>query len=147
MTEQTIKDLCDELPQVALDFMNTVHCEEVLLTQRIQQALDSGQEYAQIDALMSEWVEHTVRHFAREERLMEEYKFPPFPLHMSEHVFALEDLRTAESNWLDTRDAKALSDYISHNWRGWLDEHISTMDTVTARFLSRFDIQVDLDLD
>ena len=75
---------------------------------------------------MSEWVEHTVRHFAGEERLMEEYKFPPFPIHLSEHVFALEDLRAAESNWLD--------------------ERISTMDTVTARFLSKFDIQVDLDL-
>ncbi len=147
MTEPTKKDPCDELPQVALAFMNTVHCEEVLLTQRILQALDSGHKFAQVDVLMSEWVEHTVRHFAREERLMEEYKFPPFPIHLSEHVFALEDLRAAESNWLDTRDAIALNDYISHSWRGWLDEHILTMDTVTARFLSKFDIQVDLDLD
>ncbi len=147
LTEQKITDICEALPQAALDFMNTVHCEEVLLTQKLQQALESKQEHDKVDALLRKRVQHTVRHFAREERLMEECRFPPISMHQGEHVLVLEALDTAESNWLATRDASALDDYLSQGWRNRLIQHISTMDTVTARFQVRFDIQVDLDLD
>ena len=83
-------EICQQLPQVALDFMNTVHCEELLLTQTLLQALAAVQGKARIDALLDEWVEHSVAHFAREERLMEEYRFPPFMIHQGEHKQALK---------------------------------------------------------
>jgi len=145
MPDQT--EICKALPQVALDFMNTVHCEEVLLVQCLLQALESNLENAKIDSLLNEWVAHTVAHFAREERLMEEYRFPPFGIHQHEHELAMEALLGAQSNWLTIRDGSALEAYIEHDWRTWLNQHISTMDMVTARFLAQFDIQVDLDLD
>lgn len=140
-------DACKSLPLVALDFMNIVHCEEVLLTQGILQALESEPEASAVDRLVSDWVEHTIVHFAREERLMEEYRFPPFGIHQHEHTLALETLRNVEANWLTTRDAGALANYIEHDWQNWLMQHISTLDRVTAAFLAQFDIQVDLDLD
>lgn len=140
-------DACKALPLVALDFMNTVHCEEVLLTQGILQALESESEASAVDRQVNDWVEHTVVHFAREERLMEEYRFPPFGIHQHEHILALEILRNAQANWLATRDAGALANYIEHEWHNWLMQHISTLDRVTANFLAQFNIQVDLDLD
>ena len=65
MNEQTPKGLCQQLPQVALDFMNTVHCEALLITQRLYEALKSEQGDEQIDRVLDDWLEHTVAHFAR----------------------------------------------------------------------------------
>ena len=145
MSEQKTTDLCQQLPQVALDFMNTVHCEELLLTQRLYEALKEEQGDEQIDALLQEWVEHTVTHFAREERLMLEYHFPPYPIHQGEHEQALETLRKVQSSGLSARDHDALIQYIKYDGSRWLFNHISTMDMVTANFLAQFDISVDLD--
>ncbi len=144
---QNENDPCKALPQVALDFMNTVHCEEVLLVQSLLRALEFNHENAEIDSLLNDWVEHTVAHFAREERLMEEYRFPPFGIHQHEHELAMEALLNAQSSWLAARDSEVLAAYIEHDWHDWLTQHISTMDRVTARFLAQFDIQVNLDLD
>jgi len=140
-------DHCAAIPQVALEFMNTVHCEEVLLTQTLLQALDMSDTAETIDALIEQWLAHTLTHFAREERLMEEYRFPPRVIHQQEHQRALEALRAAKQHWHSARDPIALKRYVEHNWRSWLHQHISTMDRVTANYLEQFDIQVDLDLD
>ena len=145
MNDKSPTGLCQQLPQVALDFMNTVHCEELLITQRLYEALKVEQGDEQIDTLLQAWVEHTVAHFAREERLMLAHGFPPYPVHQGEHELALETLRKVQSDWLSGRNRAELEQYIKYDWSRWLFNHISTMDMVTANFLSQFDIQIDLE--
>lgn len=131
------------LPNVAMPFMNAVHSDELALVSRLLTDLGNAADPANIDAQIAAWVEHTKAHFAREERLMHEYDFFATPCHQGEHKTALLQLLGVQQQWLRERDTALLQDYI-HHWREWLQQHISTMDFVTAQFLSQFDVQVEL---
>ncbi len=144
MNTKTEFNDCNALPEVAMPFMNTVHCEELTLVAGLLAKVKAQAPTEEIDAVLAEWVTHTEEHFAREERLMEEYRFPPFPIHQSEHMQALDSLRSAQKNWQDSREADALANYIEVDWREWLQQHVGTLDLVTANFLSQFGIEVDL---
>lgn len=133
----------EALPDVAMPFMNTVHSDELALVTRLLASLENAAAPSTIDAQMSAWVEHTQAHFAREERLMQAYNFFATPCHQGEHETALLQLLGVQQQWLRERDTAILLDYI-HYWREWLQQHISTMDFVTANFLSPFNIQVEL---
>ncbi|HPQ97686.1 MAG: hemerythrin family protein [Thiothrix sp.] len=135
---------CTTLPEVALAFMNTVHCEELTLVAGLKVALEqSGVVDADIAARLQAWLEHTEAHFAREERLMQEYDFFAYPVHQGEHAWALAQLRAVQQRWQTQPDRAGLLAYLQE-WRAWLQQHIGTMDTVTARFLSRFNPEVTL---
>lgn len=138
-----MKNSASVLPQVALDFMNIVHEEEWQLTRSLLQALDTADE-ERVSALLGEWLAHTEAHFAREERFMQEYRFPPFPIHKREHQLALARLQSVAEQWQTTHDHGALAAYIEQEWASWLANHIATLDTVTANFLSQFGIEVTL---
>ena len=130
------------LPEVALPFMNAVHAEELALVEQLRSALHDATDYALCDTLFNEWIQHTHEHFDREERLMLEYDFFATPCHQGEHQQALQQLLAVQQYWLRERDAQGIIGYISE-WHAWLQNHISTMDFVTAQFLSQFPITVD----
>jgi hemerythrin len=134
---------CSTLPEVALPFMNTVHCEELTLVAGLVELLAKQADVLEIDACMAEWVAHTEAHFAREERLMAEYNFFAYPMHQGEHEMALQQLRDTQQRWLKQRDGNMLNTYILQ-WRAWLQQHVSSMDFVTAHYLSQFKPQVEL---
>lgn len=133
----------DALPNVAMPFMNTVHGDELALVSRLLADLENAATPASIDAQIAAWVEHTRAHFAREERLMHEYDFFATPCHQGEHETTLLQLLGVQQQWLRERDTAMLQYYIQH-WREWLQQHISTMDFVTAQFLSQLNVQVEL---
>ncbi|TXH77582.1 MAG: hypothetical protein E6Q85_02960 [Thiothrix sp.] len=126
------------LPTVALAFMNEVHAEELALVQGLAANLEQGSD-AMISAQLAAWIEHTQAHFAREEFLMHDYQFFAYPMHQSEHRQALQQLKGVQQTWNEQADRALLGAYI-HDWRAWLQQHIMTMDFVTAQFLSRFPI-------
>lgn len=134
----------DELPQVAMPFMNAVHQEELQLVNELLIQLNSNAPAGKIDSILSTWIKHTIEHFEREENLMQAYSFPPYPVHKMEHEQVRETMTIVQQNWLDTRDTEALMQYIEQDWRPWLQHHILTMDRVTAEYLRRFDIQIEL---
>ncbi len=131
------------LPNVAMPFMNTVHSDELAQVSRLLADLENAAAPASIDAQLAAWVEHTKAHFAREERLMQEYEFFATPCHQGEHETALLQLLGVQQQWLRERDTAMLQDYIQY-WREWLQQHIGMMDFVTAQFLSQLNVQVEL---
>lgn len=131
------------LPQVALEFMNSVHDEELALVHDLLEQLEANANDAQISIQLSAWIAHTQAHFERENFLMQTYHFFAYPLHSSEHVQALQQLKTVQAAWEASANREALSAYIQ-TWRNWLQQHISTMDFVTAQFLSQFPIPNNL---
>ena len=100
----------------------------------ISKALEN-QEIEKVSTMMQELVEHTVAHFAGEEEMMREKMFPPYPVHKGEHDRALNELRVVAQNFEETKDTKALKNYIDAILSPWLIQHIETLDTVTAMFL------------
>jgi hemerythrin len=130
----------EDIPQVSQAFMNDTHKEEVELINTIFEhilAYDGNEESAEtIDKLYTQWIEHTVNHFQKEERKMQEMHFPPYLAHKGEHDRALQEMRDLFSQWQQQRDIKALKTYFIKTLPAWLHTHISTMDTVTARFFA-----------
>ncbi|MEN8213660.1 MAG: hemerythrin domain-containing protein [Pseudomonadota bacterium] len=136
---------CSAIPQVALDFMNTVHCEELTLVQSLSGLIDvDAPDSDRIGEVLDQWVAHTEQHFARENRYMQEYRFPAFPVHSAEHDAALNQLRQIQKQWHQQQQIAPLRQYVQHDWPLWFKQHISTMDNVTAQFLSQFDFEVEL---
>lgn len=139
MSSNTLDFSASQLPQVALEFMNSVHAEELALVSELLIQLDGDNNNADISAQLKAWVAHTQAHFERENFLMQEYHFFAYPMHAGEHVQALQQLNSVQTAWDESADREVLRGYIQ-SWRQWLQQHISSMDFVTAQFLSQFPI-------
>lgn len=131
------------LPQVALAFMNEVHGEELVLVHTLLAQLDEQGNESDISRQLTVWISHTQAHFERENFLMQAYHFFAYPMHSAEHIQALQQLQIVQASWEHAADREALRGYIQ-TWRQWLQQHISTMDFVTAQFLSQFPIPNDI---
>jgi hemerythrin len=130
------------LPQVAMEFMNDVHDEDVdiindlyELVLKLEQEPSIENEEA-LEKKYQEWFEHTVEHFRGEEEKMQELRFPPYPMHKGEHDNALRKMDGIFRVWKDTKDLSIIKSYLMDELPQWLTHHIQTMDTVTAMFFS-----------
>ena len=130
----------DTLPLVEMEFMNEVHKEDIQIINHLFEALLSyennpNENNAQsVDRIYHEWYEHTVDHFEGEEEMMRETSFPPYAMHKSEHDRVLMHMKTLFDTWRADREVKPLKIYLIEELPLWLNNHISTMDTVTAKF-------------
>lgn len=130
----------NELPLVAMDFMNDVHMEDVDIINDLYELVlayevNPSQENEQkLDAKYEEWFEHTVNHFKGEEIEMEAKGFPPYQFHKGEHDNALNTMDNIYKQWQNTRDINILKTYLLDTLPAWLTNHIQTMDTITAMF-------------
>ena len=124
-----------ELPQVAVPSMNATHAEELALLRDLLSALDAG-DTVRAAALATAFAGHVEEHFAREERLMEQHGFPPYPIHKSEHD-RMRALVAEHCAGADNEDGRAaLGHFIREEFLPWLSSHVATMDSATAHFLS-----------
>ena len=140
-----VKDLAlnpADIPRIAVDSMNATHEEEVGMVNELAamlHRLQTGEaDETDIDQQLRQWLEHTEQHFSRENRLMQEYGFPPHPVHAQEHAAALAHLRQVIEDWQQQRNLEALQQYVYRDWPQWFNSHVSSMDYVTARFLSGY---------
>ncbi|UFS63671.1 hemerythrin family protein [Sulfurimonas sp. HSL-3221] len=125
-----------ELPKVAYDEMNTVHAEEVEQLNHIETLLDTGAPETALAQALEALFFHTREHFANEEYLMREVGFPAFEMHKAEHDRALNAFQLVMMEWRNRNDDEIIRDYICTDTPQWLQQHIATMDTVTANFIA-----------
>lgn len=124
-----------DYPQVALDFMNRDHAEFLALRAQLLELLATTPPDARVDKLLAELLEHTRHHFAEEERLMQEVRFPPYAMHKGEHDSVLADMAAKVERWEQGHDAAALREWLERDVGDWFVNHVSTMDFVTAGFI------------
>ena len=122
-------------PQVALDFMNRDHEEFAALRGKLLDLIDTGATHG-IDVLLDELQRHTIRHFADEERAMQEAGFPVYPVHKGEHDAVLADMAARIGRWQGARDIAALRDWLDAAVGEWFVSHVGSMDRVTAGFIA-----------
>ena len=124
-----------EYPQVALEFMNRDHAEFIALRDRLLGLLSGPAPDAGVDTLLDELLEHTRHHFAEEERLMQEARFPPYPVHKVEHDKVLTEMEARIRGWQQEHDSAALRQWLDRGVGDWFVNHVSTMEFVTARYI------------
>jgi hemerythrin len=131
----------DQIPRLAVPFMNEDHAEEARL---INAAADRVEEFRagkasaeRVAGAMEALYAQTRAHFAREETAMVDASFPAYSFHQAEHVRILGELGEAERRFRETRDAPTLAAYLT-TLPPWLGQHIQSMDAVTARYVSEW---------
>ena len=129
-----------DLPQVAMQFMNEVHAEDVDIINAlyalvlIYEKEPSDANALKVNSQYQKWFEHTVAHFQGEEEQMRELCFPPYPMHKGEHDNALRVMDDVFRSWQTSKDIGIIKSYMTQQLVPWLMQHIQTMDTVTAQF-------------
>ncbi len=142
MTTNTVRKTLqqDEIPSVELDFMNATHFEEIKIVREIGELIDtyisenSDENQQALSKKLNAWLDHTILHFERENALMQETGFPAYEIHASEHVKALNLLRELINAWSDSQDIELVKNYIFSAWPTWFEQHVNTMDMMTAKF-------------
>ena len=129
------------IPRVVLEDMNAVHEEEVDLINRLDALLErieaGSAEASELDALLEALRDHMIEHFRGEEVRMEASGFPPYPIHKGEHDRVLLELGGLIDRWRRERNTAPVSRYVRETFPIWFEQHLSTMDAVTADFLAR----------
>jgi hemerythrin len=124
-----------DYPQVALEFMNRDHTEFVAQRAALLASLAAQAPEALLDGQLDELLNHTRHHFAEEERLMQETRFPPFPVHKGEHDAVLADMSSKIDHWKQGRNLADLRDWLEGPVGDWFINHVKTMDFITAGFI------------
>lgn len=125
----------DDLPQVALDFMNHDHQEAVEIYNRVESCYRKGDVEAVLTNL-KEIQTHSIEHFSQEEQEMKRYQFPPIQVHKEAHDSVLMVLDMVIKQLTDHRTLAKISGYIEHEFPSWFAHHLSTMDKMTAEFIA-----------
>lgn len=130
----------DNLPLVAMDFMNNTHFEDVDIINELYENIlnyekeENSLNYEKIDSKYKEWLIHTENHFKTEEEEMRNKGFFAYAFHKSEHDSNLYEINSILKEFENNKDIKILKIYFENNLVNWLINHIQTMDTVTAMF-------------
>lgn len=131
----------NEVPKVAVDFMNDDHEEATNVTNALLAlvgAADNGEVNSQeISDTLNELLLHCQEHFAREEKQMQKIDFPPYPVHQGEHQRVLAEMEGELLAWNKEGDVERLKRYAEITLPEWFIGHIKCMDTVTAMFISQ----------
>lgn len=129
----------NDIPKVAMPFMHETHLEEVallnalyLLLEKYEQGVRVPELGEKIEALLA----HTYAHFKREEESMIALNFPPFPVHKQAHDDYLKDFNAVVGEWRSSGDVAAFSLFLRETTPAWMQQHIATMDFVTANFFA-----------
>jgi len=138
---ETVLD-ANAIPRVDIDFMNNTHAEEMemvialsnLITIYMQSETQAADEKQAITHALENWLQHTKAHFSRENALMKEVQFPPYPMHAGEHESTLEKMTSIVNEWKLNNDIKSVENFVFNEWPTWFEAHISTMDMMTAKF-------------
>ncbi|MEN8302775.1 MAG: hemerythrin family protein [Campylobacterota bacterium] len=126
----------DQLPMVAMPSMNDTHLEEMIIINKLENAVKES-DVAAVTDILKELHEHTAIHFFEEEEMMEEALFPAFATHKAEHDRHLHELQSLRKYFDENQDPKAITAYIEGNLVNWLIHHINTMDSMTAQYLQQ----------
>lgn len=129
-----------DFPEVPLSEMHDLHLQEVEMINAIYDlimAIEGGNsKQAELGEKLDALLIHTQAHFANEERLMLEAHFPPYAMHRNAHNLFLQQLQDAVSDWKQEQAIGPIDQFMRSALPRWMKDHISTMDYVTAGYLS-----------
>jgi len=125
------------LPQLPVAFMNEDHAHAEALWREMRAALsETPADMARFVSAFRAFVEHNRAHFAREEDVMKRYAFPPYPVHKAEHDRVLAELADMLAAAEAGKGPEQFSRAVEQDIPTWLQQHVQSMDLVTARWIA-----------
>lgn len=97
-------------------------------------ALHTGSAESIIDAVLESLVQHTIRHFAAEERLMQEHGFPGFYDHRSNHQLMSQKL--TKFNLSRRAGRPEIPENLLNFLMAWWNDHVLKTDKEYSEFLN-----------
>ncbi len=125
-----------QLKQISFEPMNEVHNKEVKILKKLFNAIKNREK---LEDIYDEFLKDVETHFSFEQKLMNEYGFFAKIPHKMEHDRILNELKQIK-NHLD--EYENLEKYFDESFIPWLNNHIATMDTVTAGFFSQIGVKI-----
>jgi len=130
----------DQVHHIAVDEMQHTHEEEISMLNEINALAtiyeNDKTKHEELENKLDEYIKHVKVHFANEERLMRLYQFPPYQMHKAEHDRVLHELNDVLIRWKQHGEIDAIIVYLRQSVE-WIINHISTMDNMTAMFISQ----------
>jgi len=130
----------DQVHHIAVDEMQHTHEEEISMLNEINALAtiyeNDKTKHEELENKLDEYIKHVKVHFANEERLMRLYQFPPYQMHKAEHDRVLHELNDVLIRWKQHGEIDAIIAYLRQSVE-WIINHISTMDNMTAMFISQ----------
>ncbi len=114
--------------------MNNVHLNEIKLLEKLINELNENKN---VTDTLEEFIKDVEEHFAFEESLMKKYNFFAYVPHKMEHDKILNELYT-----LRDKNNEYLKKYFNERFIPWLNNHIETIDTVTAGYFNMIGAEV-----
>ena len=111
---------------VGVTEIDNQHKKLVDMANRLNDAMKAGQGKEAIGKVLNELVSYTATHFAYEERLMDQHKYPMSPEHKQEHKDLVKTVLDFKAKF-EKGDA-ALTAEIMTFLRDWLTKHIMNSD-------------------
>jgi len=130
----------DQVHHIAVDEMQHTHEEEISMLNEINALAtiyeNDKTKHEELENKLDEYIKHVKVHFANEERLIRLYQFPPYQMHKAEHDRVLHELNDVLIRWKQHGEIDAIIAYLRQSVE-WIINHISTMDNMTAMFISQ----------
>ena len=123
-----------KISKVKFEPMNDVHFKEIKILEKLLNELNENKN---IKNTLEEFIKDVEEHFDFEEKLMKKYDFFAYFPHKMEHDKMLNELYN-----LRGKDNKYLKKFFNETFIPWLDNHINTIDTVTAGFFDMIKAKV-----
>ena len=128
----------EQVEDMSVEQMQQTHENEIKILNEIEKlAFGFERKTVEIDELekkLDEYIEHVQKHFASEERLMEEYDFPSYEMHKTAHDMFLLDLSSATRQWKKFGDIKKIINFV-YKVPEWVVMHVNSVDAPTANYL------------
>ena len=124
------------MKKVAFEPMNEIHSNEIKILEKLIHAIETKENVKEV---FEEFLEDVKKHFEFEENLMKKYGFFAIIPHKMEHDRILKELYELQ-NTID--DYENLEKYFKTHFIPCLENHISTIDTVTAGFFNMIGAKV-----
>lgn len=129
----------EQVEYMSVDQMQDTHESEIKILNEIDKLATKYQIHKtgldELEVKLDEYIEHVKKHFANEERLMQEYDFPSYDMHKTAHDMFLMDLEYATKPWKERGDMKKIINFI-YKTPEWIVMHVNSVDTPTANYLA-----------
>ena len=124
----------EDAPSVGVAEIDAQHAALIGLVNRLHQAMLQREARETLDAIIAELVEHTQQHFAYEEQLMSQTRYPEYAAHKADHDKLMQHIIDLAEQF---RGGDLLLSFaVMVDLKAWATIHIDKSDGPLGLFLS-----------